>query len=114
MVAENAISKTLKDLTAVGALTGVDVANLAEVSKATVSRWMSGQSAPRADTQLVLSDLRYIADKLSEFYKPDEIRMWLYARNDLLGGRKAIELIHENRTDEVLEAIEQLSNLNYA
>ncbi len=40
-------------------------------------------------------------------------RLWLYARNDLLGGKTAIELIHEDRTDEVLQAIERLDSLAY-
>lgn len=110
---ENAISKTISDLSSVGSLTGRDVANLTAVSKATVSRWMTGRSTPRIETQLVLSDLRFVADKLAEFYRPDEVRVWLYAPNELLGGRKAIDLIHDKRTGEVLDAIEQLSNLNF-
>lgn len=113
MTVENAISKTIRDLSSVGSLTGRDVANLTSVSKATVSRWMTGRSTPRIETQLVLSDLRFVADKLAEFYRPDEVRVWLYAPNELLGGQKAIDLIHDNRTGEVLDAIEQLSNLNF-
>lgn len=109
----NVVSKTLDDLKRSAGLTGVDVANVADVSKATVSRWTSGHSSPRPETQLVLSDLRYVSDKLSEFYAPDEIRMWLYSRNNLLGGKCAIQLIHENRTEEVLAAIERLSSLTY-
>lgn len=109
----NAVAKTLDDLRNLGALTGVDVANVASVSKATVSRWSSGAAAPQSATQLVLSDLRYVVDKLSEFYAPDEARAWLYARNNTLGGRSAIELIHDGRTEEVLDVIESLANLTY-
>src|SRR5690606_2078435 len=96
-----------------GALTGVDVANVASESKATVSRWTRGTAVPQTATQLVLSDLRYVVDKLSEFYSPDEARTWLYARNNTLGGRSAIELIHDGRTEEVLDVIESLANLTY-
>jgi len=112
-MSQSAVRKTIGDLKDRGKLTGVDVANIANVSKATVSRWSAGSAAPHPKTQLVLSDLRYVVDRLAEFYTPDETRMWLYARNDLLGGETAMELIHNDRTDEVLQAIERLDSLTY-
>jgi len=110
---QSAVRKTIGDLKDRGRLTGVDVANIAQVSKATVSRWFAGTATPRPKTELVLSDLRYVVDRLAEFYTPDETRMWLYARNDLLGGATAMGLIHQGRTDEVLQAIERLDSLAY-
>jgi len=109
----NAFSKTISDLKDRGGLRGVDVANIAKVSKATVTRWYAGTHSPQPKTQLVLSDLRYVVDKLAEFYTPDEIRMWLNSRNDLLDGRRAIDLIHEGQTEVVLEAVERLSDMAY-
>ncbi len=109
----NVITKTIDELKDRGRLSGVDVANITKVSKATVSRWSTGKAAPHPKTQLVLSDLLYVVSRLSEFYNPDESRMWLYSRNDLLNGEVAMELIHENRTDEVLQAIERLDSLTY-
>jgi len=112
-MSQSAVRKTIVDLKDRGRLTGVDVANIANVSKATVSRWFAGTAAPRPKTELVLSDLRYVVDRLAEFYTPDETRMWLYARNDLLDGATAMDLIHQERTDEVLQAIERLDSLTY-
>lgn len=112
-MSESAVKKTIGDLKHRGKLSGVDVANIANVSKATVSRWFSGAATPRPKTQLVLSDLRYVVDRLAEFYSPDETRVWLYARNELLDGQTAISLIHQGRTDEVLQAIEGLEALTY-
>ena len=89
----NAVAKTIEDLRDRGALSGVDVANVADVSKATVSRWTTGKAAPHPKTQLILSDLRYVVDRLAEFYAPDETRTWLYARNNLLDGRRGMDLI---------------------
>jgi len=110
---QSVVAKTIDDLKVRGGLKGTDVANIAKVSKATVSRWLTGSHAPQPRTQLILSDLRYVVDKLAEFYTPDEIRLWLNARNDLLGGERAIDLIHAQRTEEVLEAIERLGDLAY-
>jgi DNA-binding transcriptional regulator YiaG len=109
----NAVSKTIGDLRDRGGLKGVDVANITKVSKATVTRWSAGTHSPQPKTQLVLSDLRYVVDKLTEFYTRDEIRMWLNARNDLLDGQRAIDLIHDGRTEVVLEAIERLGDMAY-
>ena len=109
----NAVVKTIEDLKERGGLSGVDVANITEVSKATVSRWATGKAVPHPKTQLILSDLRYIVDRLSEFYSSDETRMWIYSRNQLLDGERAIDLIHEGRTEDVLSAIERLGSLSY-
>ncbi len=112
-MSQSAVVKTIGDLRDRGRLSGVDVANIARVSKATVSRWSNGTAAPHPRTQLVLSDLRYVVDRLADYYNADEIRLWLFSRNDLLDGKKAIELIHDDRTDEVLQAIERLDSLAY-
>lgn len=109
----SAVRKTIDDLKERGNLSGVDVANIAAVSKATVSRWSAGSATPRPKIQLILSDLRYVVDRLAEFYTPDETRVWLYARNELLEGKTAMELIHEGQTDKVLQAIERLDAITY-
>ena len=108
-----AVAKTIADLKGLGGLKGVDVANIAHVSKATVTRWLAGSHSPQPRTQLLLSDLRFVVDRLSEFHSPDEVRTWLNARNALLDGRRAIDLIHEGETEVVLEAIERLSDAAY-
>ncbi len=109
----NAVTKTIDDLKDRGGLKGVDVANITKVSKATVTRWSAGTHSPQPRAQLVLSDLRYVVDKLSEFYAPDEIRVWLNSRNELLNGQRAIDLIHDGKTESVLEAIERLGDMAY-
>ena len=98
----------LSSLRETGGLTGTDIANIAEVSKATVSRWSTGQKAPHPRTQLILSDLHYVVMRLSEYYAPEEIRTWLYARHPQLNGGRAIDLIHEDRSEEVLNILDRL------
>ena len=60
-----------------GGLKGTDIANLAGVSKATVSRWSNGQKTPHPKTQLIVSDLSYVVMRLSEYYSSEEVRAWL-------------------------------------
>src|ERR1700739_412356 len=104
----NAVARIIDDLRDRGGLKGIDVANIAEVSPATVSRWTSGKASPHPKTQLIISDLRYIVDRLSEFYTPEETRLWLYSKHRLLEGQRAIDLIHHGQADRVLGVIESL------
>ena len=97
-----------------GGIKGSDLANITDVSPATVSRWANGTSSPHPKTQLVISDLKYIVDRLAEIYSPEETRIWLYARHPLLGGARAIDCIHDGRTEEVLVVIESLLDGSYS
>ena len=73
-----------------------------------VSRWTAGKALPHPKTQLVISDLRYVVDRLSEFYTPEETRLWLYSKHRLLNGQRAIDLINQGQADEILSVIESL------
>ena len=104
----SAVSKIIDDLRDRGGLKGTDVANIAAVSPATVSRWTAGKALPHPKTQLLISDLRYVVDRLSEFYSPEETRIWLYSKHRLLNGQRAIDLINQGQADEILSVIESL------
>ena len=109
----NAVAKIIEDLRSRGGLKGTDVANIASVSPATVSRWTAGKALPHPKTQLVISDLRYVVDRLAEFYTPDETRLWLYSKHRLLNGERAIDLINQGDADKVLAVIESLDEASY-
>ena len=91
-----------------GGLKGTDIANFTGVSKATVSRWGSGQKSPHPKTQLIMSDLSYVVMRLSEYYSREEVRAWLYARHPQLEGQRAIDLIHDEKTEEVIVVLDRL------
>jgi uncharacterized protein (DUF2384 family) len=103
-----AMPRYLDELNALGGLSGTDIANIVDVSKATVSRWKAGAVKPQPDTQLVLSDLHYVVQRLSEYYGAQEIRTWLYARHPQLEGRRAIDLINQNQSQAVLRILDRL------
>jgi len=50
----SAVSKIIEDLRDRGGLKGTDIANIASVSPATVSRWTAGKALPHPKTQLVI------------------------------------------------------------
>jgi transcriptional regulator with XRE-family HTH domain len=104
----SAVPRFIDELNVEGGLSGTDLANITDVSKATVSRWKSGAVKPQPATQLVLSDLRYVVGRLTEYYTADEIRTWLYARHPQLNGARAIDLINQNRSEDVLRVLDRL------
>lgn len=108
-----AVKRILDQLRDEGGLQGKDVANIVAVSPATVSRWSSGKATPALKTQTVIAELRYVVDRLGDFYTPDEIRLWLHARHPMLKGERAVDLINAGRTEEVLAAIEALESGAY-
>ncbi len=108
-----AVAKIMGELREQGALKGSDVANIASVSQATISRWNAGKAFPHPRTQLLISNLSYVVDRLAEFYTPEETRLWLYSRHRLLGDERPMDLIHDNRAEEVLAVIESLDSGGY-
>src|SRR5262245_61238683 len=109
-----AVARILDDLHDKGGLQSRDIANILDVPAATVLRWSHGRATPQIHTQTVIADLRYIVDRLSDFYTPDEIRLWLHAKHPLLNGPRAIDLIKDNHPEDVLALIERLDAGAYA
>jgi len=109
----SAVPRFLSELISEGGLKGTDIANITEVSKATVSRWKAGDIKPRPQNELILSDLHYVVGRLRDYYSADEIRTWLYAPHPQLAGERAIDLIHDKRTFEILKIIDRLENEVY-
>lgn len=91
-----------------GGLKGTDIANLTGVSRATVSRWGTGRKSPHPKTQLIISDLSYVVMRLSEYYGHEEVRAWLYACHPELEGRRAVDLIQDERTEDVIAILDRL------
>jgi transcriptional regulator with XRE-family HTH domain len=110
MPAQPVFAQYVDDLREAGGLKGTDIANIADVSEATVSRWSKGTASPQPRTQLVLSDLHYIVNRLRDYYTKDEVRAWLFARHPQLGGERAIDLINEGKSEKVLDVLERLDS----
>jgi transcriptional regulator with XRE-family HTH domain len=103
-----ALPKILQYLRDDGGLQGKDIANITGVSTPTVSRWSTGKASPDLKTQTLIAELRYVVDRLADFYTPEETRLWLHAPHQMLNGARAIDLIHAGKTEEVLAVIESL------
>jgi transcriptional regulator with XRE-family HTH domain len=104
----NAVARKLESIRSKGGLRNVDVANVLGLRPEQVSRWNQGKAFPHPDAEKTLLELEYIVDELSDFYDPQEARLWLFSRQKLLGGEIPAELIQKGRIDEVRSMIAQL------
>lgn len=113
-VERSAVAGKLEMLRTKAAIRSVDVANMLGTTPETVSRWNHGRAYPRPNKENLLVDLEYIVERLSEFYSdPRAARAWLYSRHRYFNGLRPADLIQEGRVQEVLEAIQAMSNTSY-
>lgn len=103
-----AVSRYIDEIKEQGGLRGTDIANFANVSSATVTRWSAGSHVPHPKAQLLLANLHYIVSRLSDYYGDDEIRLWLYAPHPQLEGRRAIDLIIGGESAEVIAILDRM------
>ena len=104
----NAVARKLASIRSKGGMKNIDIANVLGLRPETVSRWNQGRAFPQPGAEKTILELEYIVDQLSDFYEPQEARLWLFSRQKLLNGEKPAELIQQGRTEEVLTVINQL------
>ena|ERR1700681_2476165 len=112
-MAGGALARILSDIRQRGGLQGRDIANILGASPATVSRWSNGKASPTLPMQAIIADLRYVIDRLSDFYDAEGARLWLHSRHPLLNQERAIDLIQSGKTEDVLRVIERLEEGAY-
>ena len=104
----NAISRRLDVIQEKGAMRSSDVANVLSVRPETVSRWNQGKAFPHPQTEKHLMELAFVVEQLSDFYEPNEARLWILSRQRTLGGQIPAEMIQKGKVDDLLMAINQL------
>jgi uncharacterized protein (DUF2384 family) len=92
-----------------GGLSTADVAHVVGVAERQVRNWSAGTSNPTASRRDKLLELHYIARQLRDVYTREGAEIWMHGRKKSLGGRRPIDLLTEERFDEVLDAIERMS-----
>jgi transcriptional regulator with XRE-family HTH domain len=80
-------------------LTQRDVGTVVGVSERAIRGWR--QAGIKQDRYDRLAELREIAMLLSDSLTPRGVGQWLHAKNRLLGGQRAIDLLADGKVDEV-------------
>ena len=109
----SAVARKLESIQKKGAMKNIDVANLLGTRPETVSRWNNGRAYPQPSTELMLLELEYIVDQLSELYEPNEARQWIFAPQKLLEGESPAVMIRDGHIDKVMQLVNQLRDAVY-
>lgn len=80
-------------------VTQVDVAAVTQVSDRAVRGWRTGDI--RSDRYDRLAQLRDVVLLLSDSLTPRGVGQWLHAKNRLLHGERPLDLLAEERYEEV-------------
>lgn len=108
------LAKKIEDI---GNRTGArdsELAKMLDTSPQTLYRWKKNQVEPNFQHLRRILDLHYVAEELSDFYDQEHVRLWLFSRHKLLGGRSPAELMGTDQVDLVLALIAQLRDGAFA
>ena len=100
----------IKDL---AAITGRDIAQLLDTTPETISRWSTGKVEPQRERLQRVLELEFFLTELSEFYTPDEARLWLFAPHKLLNGDSPALRIQNDSAQDVFALLDQLRSGAY-
>ena len=113
VVMSAALANRLERIRELGGIKGRDIAQLMGTTPETVSRWNTGKIEPQPGRLEKLLMLEWMIDELSEFFAPDEARLWLFSPNRMLGGSRPVDHIQNGKIDEVRALIAQLRDGAY-
>ncbi len=108
-----AIAEQLNQLNRKAGIRFREVARLLGTTPQTVSRWKSGKVEPQSDRLKQLLVLTWLAEELSEFYSPEQARLWLFKPHKLLKGDTPADRIQAGKLDDVRALIAQLKDGAY-
>jgi transcriptional regulator with XRE-family HTH domain len=91
-----------------------ELAQLLDTTPQSISRWQSGKGEPPAERLHRLLTLAWLAERLAEFYPPEEARLWLFSPHKLLNGDRPADRIQAGKLDDVLDLINQMKTGSYA
>lgn len=108
-----ALAKQLDQLQQRAGIRFREVAQLLDTTPQTVSRWKSGKVEPQPDRLKQLLALTWLAEELSEFYSPEQARLWLFKPHKLLKGDTPADRIRAGKLNDVRALIAQLKDGAY-
>jgi transcriptional regulator with XRE-family HTH domain len=108
-----ALAKKMDEIRGKAGVRSSDIAQILDTTPQTVSRWQSGKVEPHGDRLKRLLTLAWLAEELSEFYSPEEARLWLFTPHRLLNGESPAERIRKDQLDDVRALIAQIRDGAY-
>jgi uncharacterized protein (DUF2384 family) len=91
-----------------GGLSNAEMAEVIGVAERQVRNWAGGANAPSGRNRDRLLELHYLIGLLREVYTREGAEIWLHGRKKSLDGRRPIDLLENDESEVVLDAIERL------
>lgn len=110
----NSVARLIASARDSAGLTNAELADAVGIGSRQLQNWAAGQSQPASSEKLRrLLDLKYVLELVEEIYGDDEAAtMWLHGRNRLLDGQRPLDLITNNRADEVIGLLDRIADGN--
>lgn len=109
----NPVARLITSARESAGLTNAELADAVGIGSRQLQNWAAGSGQPAGSAKLRrLLDLKYVLDLVDEVYGLDGATMWLHARNRSLDGRRPLDLIAENRADEVINLLVRIADGN--
>lgn len=109
----NAVSKRIESIKTRADISAGNIAQIVGTSAQTLSRWSTGKNEPQREHLQRLLELDYVAEQLSEFFAPGDVKMWLLSPNQQLAGKRPVDLLAEGKLHDVHAIIERLRDGAY-
>jgi len=91
-----------------GGLSNAEMAQVIGVAERQIRNWSGGTNAPSGRNRDRLLELHYLVGLLREVYTHEGAEIWLHGRKKSLNGRRPIDLLENDESELVLDAIERL------
>lgn len=106
----SAIAERVHDITDRLHLSQEEVAAIVGADARTVARWSAGETQPHRKTRDRLLELHYIAEEAGGIIHPDDVNLWLFSPNRMLGGDRPADRIATGAYRDVLALLEALAD----
>ena len=106
----SAVAKRIDSIKQRTRISANSVAEMVGATPQTLSRWATGKNEPQREHLDRLLELDYLTERLSEFFEPEDARLWLFAPHPQLNGERPADLVAKERQKEVLAVIARLQD----
>jgi putative toxin-antitoxin system antitoxin component (TIGR02293 family) len=106
----SAVSRKIESIKQRTRIPASSIAEMVGATPQTLSRWATGRNDPQREHLDRLLEFDYLTERLSEFFEPEDARLWLFAPHPQLNGERPADLVAKGRQKEVLAVIARLQD----
>jgi len=105
------LSEQLEHLTTALGISYEELAQVLEIDRKTVYRWLADERFPQPGSRARLDALETLVDRLGESFKtPAGSVTWLHSESGYFGGMRPVDALLRGRIDAVNAALEALDS----